>query len=274
MQRISEKIDPYLEIVEATYRIPRRWIAAIILFPLFIDCIALVFLRLDVTRQAARWMLAENHPVEMFTFVILMLATGWALVLSRQAMRSRETAWVYCFYAVFAVCLLLVGMEEISWGQQLFRFDTFGAFREVNRQGEVNFHNIGSLQGNSAYFRLVYGLGGLLGVWLSLRYNWWRKITPSPVLLTWFVVITFFATLGVVKNLTGYTGLYYAFSLRDLSELNEMLIGLSSFLFIWLQMRKLQLEHAMKSSIARPDGIIKQAVGAGGATQRQRIYYS
>lgn len=274
MVSIRERINRYLEIAEATYRIRRRWIVAIILFPLLIDFFALIFLRIDVTRAAAKWMLAENRPVELLTFLFLMMAAGWALTLSRQAMRNKEQAWVYCFYALLSVCLMMVGMEEISWGQQLFKFDTFGAFTEINRQGEVNLHNIGALQGNSAYFRIVFGLGGLLGVWLFCQSIWWSKITPSHILLTWFLVITFFAALGVFKNLSGYTRLYYAFSLRDLSELNEMLIGLSAFLFIWLNMRRLQYAHAMKSSAAKLNTLLKRATGRGNMTQRQPMHYS
>ena len=251
MISIREKINRYLEIAQASYRTPRGWIAAIILFPMVIDLFVLIFLRLDATRAAARWMLAENHPVELLTFLFLMMATGLALVLSWQAIRNREKFWVYGFYGLFAVCVFLIGMEEISWGQQFLKFETFGAFKEVNQQGEVNLHNIGALQGNSAYFRLVFGLGGLFGVWLFSR-NIWLKIAPSPVLLTWFLVITFFAALGIYKNLSGDTRLYYAFLLRDLSEMNEMLIGLSSLLYTWLNMRRLQFKgrdkHAMKSS--------------------------
>ena len=151
------------------------------------------------------------------------------------------------FLRIFGISLMLIAMEEISWGQQFFKFETFGTFREVNQQGEVNLHNIGSLQGNSAYMRLVYGLGGLLGVLFSVR-NIWSKITPPEMLVSWFLVITFFAALGIYKNLTGDTRLYYGFSLRSLSELNEMLIGLSSLVFIWLNMRRFEFVRTTRSA--------------------------
>jgi hypothetical protein len=54
----------------------------------------------------------------------------------------------------------------------------------------------------------------------------------------WFLVITFFAALGIYKNLSGDTRLSSAFSLRRVSELNEMLIGLSAVLFVWLNARR------------------------------------
>ena len=92
----------------------------------------------------------------------------------------------------------------------------------------------------TTWMRIIFGLGGLAGVWLSSR-NMWSKITPPVILVSWFMVIAFFGALGIYKNLSGDTTLYYAFSLRSLSELNEMLIGLSSLLFIWMNMRRFGL---------------------------------
>lgn len=244
MPDITEKINRYMEIAEKTYRLPRYLIVAIVLFPLLIDFIMLFFLRVDVTRSATRWMLNENHPVELLTFLFLMMAVVWALALARQEKLNQEKAWVYGFYILFAAGVFLVGMEEISWGQQFLKFHTFGIFKGVNQQGEVNIHNIGKLHGNSAYFRFVFGFGGLVGVWLYSR-NILRKIAPSPLLLTWFLVITFFAVLGIYKNLSGDTRLYYYFLLRPLSEMNEMLIGLAAFLFVWLNMRRLSSDDAV-----------------------------
>ncbi|MCG6939533.1 MAG: hypothetical protein LJE83_15370, partial [Gammaproteobacteria bacterium] len=177
MVSITENITRYLDIAEMTYRIPRRWIAAIVIFPIFIDLVALILLRIEATRYAARWMLAENHPAELLTFLFLMIAAGAALEISRQAMRTQENVWVYGFYLMFGVGLFLIAMEEISWGQQFLKFETFGVFKEINMQHEVNIHNIGALQGNSAYFRIIYGFGGVIGVLLATL-NIWRKITP------------------------------------------------------------------------------------------------
>lgn len=251
MLKVRQKFDSYLEYAEKTYQIPRHWIAAIIIFPMLIDLIALIFLRIGATKDAAKWMLDENHPVELLTFAFLIMAAVAAITCSLRVMQHHEQAWVSGFYLLFGIGLFLIAMEEISWGQQFFKFETFGTFKEVNQQGEVNLHNIGALQGNSAYFRLVFGLGGLIGVWFTSR-NILSKITPSEMLLTWFLVITFFAVLGIYKNLSGDTRLYYAFSLRSLSELNEMLIGLSSYIFIRLNMRKFQYADSMKPVAGTP----------------------
>lgn len=245
MSNIVNAVNSLIDEAEASYRIPRRYLVILIISPMVLDLIALVLLRLNATSEFSKWMLAENHPVEMLTFAFLMIAGIMGMVLARNCIRCHEPVWVSGFYILFSACLLLVGLEEVSWGQQIFKFETFDAFKEINRQHETNLHNIGALQGNSAYFRFVFGFGGLIGVLMSLR-NIWSKITPSELLVTWFLVIAFFGALGIYKNISGDTRLYYALSLRSLSELNEMLIGLSSLFFIWLNMRRFELTRSVK----------------------------
>jgi len=223
----------------ATYRIPPAWVAVIVVFPFVADALALVFLRLDATHEAARWMLKENRPVELLTFLFLATGAILGLTLARQARRQGEKPAVYLFYATFAAGLAFVAGEEIAWGQQLLRFETPDAIMEVNRQGELTLHNIGELQGRSSYMRFIFGFGGLVGVSLAHRETF-RRIAPPTILLSYFLVITFFSTLGMYKDVTDDRRLYNAFSLRPLSELNEMLTGLSATLFIWLNSRTFQ----------------------------------
>jgi hypothetical protein len=47
------------------------------------------------------------------------------------------------FFFLFLGCLFLFGfLEEISWGQRIFNITTPQAIQEINRQNEINFHNI------------------------------------------------------------------------------------------------------------------------------------
>lgn len=48
--------------------------SVIALFPVAVFFLAVFFLALPVTRQGAIWLLEENHPVEMLTFVFLLAA--------------------------------------------------------------------------------------------------------------------------------------------------------------------------------------------------------
>lgn len=46
------------------------------------------------------------------------------------------------FYLFFGVVLLFGSLEELSWGQRIFRFQTPEFFLKYNRQKEVNIHNL------------------------------------------------------------------------------------------------------------------------------------
>lgn len=182
-------------------------------------------------------MLSENHPVELLTFAILLLGGIRGLVLARHTHRHRAGGLVVGFYLVFSVGLLFTAMEEVAWGQWLFGFRTPSVFNEINVQGELTLHNIRGVQGHTEFFRVAFGLGGLIGVWLSFRQNF-RKIGAPVILLPWFLIIIVLAGLDLHND-------YYQVQRRfddivnRLSELVELLIAASGFLFIWLNARML-----------------------------------
>lgn len=46
------------------------------------------------------------------------------------------------YFLSLAVIFIVIGMEEISWGQRIFGWGTPGNLSQINYQGETNFHNI------------------------------------------------------------------------------------------------------------------------------------
>ena len=64
------------------------------------------------------------------------------------------------FHLLWGVALLLVGMEEISWGQQFFHWHTPEAWEKLNAQGETNFHNLL----NFAFFPIYFFVPLILAV--------------------------------------------------------------------------------------------------------------
>jgi hypothetical protein len=93
-------------------------------------------------------------------------------------------------------------------------------------------HNIRGLHGHSEFFRLAFGLGSLIRVWFS-HHQCFRGIGAPVVLMPWFLVITVVAGVDVYSEYFPIQGHIDA-GLHALSELVEMLIGISGFLFVWL----------------------------------------
>ena len=84
----------------------------------------------------------EDGIFEWFTAIclitsgLLMLANAWRLKKTERSLALKSL----CILG--GVGILFVGMEEISWGQRIFGWETTGIFAEHNDQLETNFHNL------------------------------------------------------------------------------------------------------------------------------------
>ena len=192
-----------------------------------------VVLAIPVTREAGTWLLLENHPVEIATFVFLMAAGVVSLHLAWTFKRHGGTLPTQLFYIAFGLGLFLTALEEVAWGQYWLGFETPGFLGELNVKGEATLHNISGVDGRTEILRMVFGLGGLIGVGLSYLGRL-RAITPPTVLWTWFAVITVLAMYDLANDL-GPTVRQLDLLVFHLNELVEMLIGLASLLFVSLK---------------------------------------
>ncbi len=169
--RATSRIYSELTGAERTYGIRSSHVKAIVLFPFICVFFYVLFLALPPTRSAAVWTLRENRPVELLTFLFLLVGGVRGLVLAWQTRKCGERKLVFAFYTVLSVGLLITAMEEIAWGQWFFGFATPSFLSEVNVQGEVTLHNLRGFHGHSGFLRVTFGLGGLIGVSLSFYRN-------------------------------------------------------------------------------------------------------
>ena len=237
MDAVAAKVYQELKFAERTYEISSSLAIVIVLFPFFISFLYGLSLVLPITRHIALWMERENHPIELLTFGFLLAGGLRGIVLAWLTKKHREEILVYGFYAVFSLGLLFTAMEEVAWGQWFFGFETPSALKSINAQGEFTIHNIRGLHGHTEFVRLAFGFGGLLGVWLSSR-RYFRMIGAPFILLSWFLIIGIHATLDLYIE-------YFSIQRRldnlinKLSEFVEMMIGMSAFLYVWLNARML-----------------------------------
>ncbi len=187
---------------------------------------------LPLTRHLAQWLLQEDLVIEDITFVALFAASVLAALHARRTHRDRQPALITWFFVALAAGLFIVSMEEISWGQWLFFFKTPEAWKAINRQGETNLHNLDGLWGKSEWLRLVFALGGLVGV-LANRWRRLRSIAVPPPMLGWFVFITLYVAVDAVNDFVHKSWLLGTFN--PMSEWVEMLIGLSALTYIFLK---------------------------------------
>ncbi len=142
------------------------------------------------------WATYEDLFGEWVQFWSIMIAMAVSVRLI--FMRSRFR-W---FFAILALSCLYVGMEEISWGQRVFAFDSPTYFKANNLQGETNLHNFltgpyGTTLKKMISYALAlalacYGLAYPLALRLKFRLASWamRLGVATPPLYLWPYFVT------------------------------------------------------------------------------------
>lgn len=220
------------------YRIPYHLAVGMLLFPMLIVLLFGLGIIFPQTRATALYMVEENHPVEILTFVFLLTGSLMGLHLAWWVKSRKQQDIIWIFFTLFSFGLFLVAMEEIAWGQQFLGFDTPDAIKSVNKQGELTLHNLKGLQGHSEFFRIIFGIGGLIGLWQS-SYVSLHKIGVPLLLLTWFLTITAVAGVDLYNDFFPIES-RFDHGMQRMSEVIEMLIGVAGFFYIYLMTRKLK----------------------------------
>lgn len=81
----------------------------------------------------------EGGPFETLSVLALLALSVWSLALARRAGKSSMPRRLLTMAGLLA---LLGALEELSWGQHLFGFETPVILRDINAQGESNLHNL------------------------------------------------------------------------------------------------------------------------------------
>lgn len=122
----------------------------------------------------------------------LQIAWGYNRIIKDRSKRY----FVIGFYLVFSIGLLFVAMEEVSWGQWIFGFETPYSIGVINKQGEFNLHNIDGFHQSFEMLRVIFGVGGLIGI-IFFIWAFTREISAAAILAPWFVFIAVLAALDV-----------------------------------------------------------------------------
>jgi len=111
--------------------------------------VAAMYLIFFLDRETVRWLTREDNVVESVGALLFLLASiGFGVAYLRPSRVRR--AWSdstgaarrSVFHLLLCLLFLLAFLEEISWGQRILKVETPDAIREVNRQGEINLHNL------------------------------------------------------------------------------------------------------------------------------------
>lgn len=124
--------------------------------------LGIVILEQLVSPGARAFLVRENGPYEMLQVVILFLAVTISLRTLWQMPRS--SVWMLGWVTLALMGSFYCLMEETSWGQQFFRWDTPELWSRVNDQNETNLHNTSDWLDQKPRLLMIIGIyaGGIL----------------------------------------------------------------------------------------------------------------
>jgi hypothetical protein len=124
------------------------------------------------------YLLREDGAFESLTSCFFLLSSAmccWSALGWRRRGRTKLGVAFWLGAAFF----FFLGMEEISWGQRVFKIQTPAALSAVNEQNELNLHNISGLHGtNEVRALLVVSAYGVVSGLLLLLAN--RRAGATP----------------------------------------------------------------------------------------------
>lgn len=123
------------------YQIHKRLVRTIFFAPIIISILIGALFISSKTKEFGFWLMEENAPVEILTFIIF-LFTGIYGIYFTLKLKKLLKIEIKLFYILFSFCLILIAIEEVSWGQWFFHFETPSGWAKINGQGETTLHNL------------------------------------------------------------------------------------------------------------------------------------
>ena len=151
------------------------------IFPILITLIFFIVKFLNINLFIA-YFIGEKGIIENGTFLFLYFAIITAFSVLNKLKKKINLKTLFFFIIFFLIGLIYFTGEEISWGQQWFKWETNNFFKRINDQSETNFHNISSWLDQKPRFVLIFFVifGGIFCPFLNKK-----NILNSKKITTW-----------------------------------------------------------------------------------------
>ena len=150
-------------------------------FPILISLIIFVSKSIDINFFIT-YFKGETGIIENTTFLILFISLCVCLSVLNKLKKKSYSKNILFFFIFFLLGLFYFSGEEISWGQQWFKWETNDFFKKINDQSETNFHNVSSwLDQKPRFFLTLFVIaGGLICPFINIKLkNKYRILYPT-----------------------------------------------------------------------------------------------
>lgn len=137
----------------------------------------------------------ENLSCVLYLAASIIMTISSIRVWKQVDTHQKYRVGVILIFILLAGLFFLIGMEEISWGQRIFGWETPAFIKLINSQDETNLHNIVGERGKRhLYFIILLGFDTVL---FSGWFFYWEKkkrllskFFPHPALFFSAIVLT------------------------------------------------------------------------------------
>lgn len=132
----------------------------------------------------------EDRAIEYAQFWILSVA-GVLQLYKSYVLFGKKKLFLALLHGFVGLAFIAVAGDEISWGQRLFGIEVSEELEEINRQGEITFHNLYAVEWLVIYAYIIGSLFGLCAHWILAVFKPLRKFqawVPSPLLFGYFLL--------------------------------------------------------------------------------------
>lgn len=191
----------------------------------------------------------EDHVVEYTQSLFYLLASVFAFIVAVRLFKRNRTI-SFILYLLLSTGLLLIFLEEISWGQRLFGITTPDFFAEHNFQKEISLHNLDLLQFRHDSICILVGLCGAFAWMLTprttrlYRNTLIRLFVPSAGFMFYFLPISVIhlcmhATVRIMHEYRpeDISAIWFFFDNKD-QEPAELIFALGAFVFMLVNSRR------------------------------------
>lgn len=235
-----------------------RYKKIIFVFPLIvIFLIVLNKIIFGINDQFYQEITVEDGPVEYLTTFAYFGSFIFSIAISRY---FKEKKLFLILFLVLGIGFLLIALEEISYGQRIFDFESPEWF-PTNVQGETNIHNLGTVQKHRPLAYLFVSFLGSFGWFIFPKiFNKFSKNSQnySRIFLKYAVppkyLISYFLPIFLLKIIYEYAPrefvrgpIRWNFFVWYDSEPMEMLLSLGIFLFVINSYFKIRSDFSKKN---------------------------
>jgi len=173
----------------------------------------------------------EDGLIEYTTAFLFLLASFFSAYLFFM-LHENKRRWVHL---ILAAGFLLCFIEEISWGQRIFNFETPGLVKSVNAQGEFNLHNSFGFAADHIFMAGVILYGVIMPVLACQSQFFHRLFDLTGLPIASLGLAAGFALASVFHDWTVYAVLPK--KVLNIAEARELLSALG-FLILMIETRK------------------------------------